>query len=173
MNITKIIEWMRCKKDCKVLCLSRLRRRGPSQVVIVNAAVRTFKTLSMFTLAPIIVAGTPVITATFWTCWIASSPWVFHHAKTFSRLVVRVVRWEGEMSKVLTQRSMEVFAKDGGLLASSHEFSVPGIDKSDAGSKPGGGVWPAPRAKALWRGVETGADEAGLFAEGSLADPSC
>ena len=77
------------------------------------------------------------------------------------------------MSKVLTQRSMEVFAKDGGLLASSHEFSVPGIDKSDAGSKPGGGVWPAPRAKALWRGVETGADEAGLFAEGSLADPSC
>ena len=117
-----------------------MRCRGPSQDVIVNVAVRTFKTLSIFTLAPIIVAGTPVITATFWTCWIASSPWVFHHAKTFSKLVVRVVRWEGEMSKVLIQRSMEVFARDGGLLASSQEFSVPGIDKSDAGSKPGGGV---------------------------------
>ena len=173
MNITKIIEWMSCKKDCKVLCLKRRRRRGPSQVVIVNAAVSTFKMLSMLTLAPIIVAGTPVMTATFWTCWIASSPWLFHHAKTFSRLVVRVDLWDGEMSNVFTQRSTVFLAKDGGLLLSSQEFSLPGIASRDAGSKPGGGVWPEPRIKAFWRGVEAGVDEAGALDEGSPVDPNC
>ena len=149
MNITKIIEWMSCKKDCKVLCLRRRRRRGPSQVVIVNAAVSTFKMLSMLTLAPIMVAGTPVMTATFWTCWMASSPWPFHQAKTFSKFVVSVDLWDGEISRDLIHPSILVLASDGGLLLMSQEFSLPGIASSDAGSKPGGGVWPEPLINAF------------------------
>ena len=86
---------------------------------------------------------------------------------------MRVDLWDGDMSKLLTQRSTVFFAKDGGLLLSSQEFSLPGIARSDAGSKPGGGVWPAPRMKALWSGVEAGADEAGVLADGSLVDPNC
>ena len=148
MNITRITEWMSCRKDCKVLCLIRRRRRGPSQVVIVMAAVRTRKMLSMFTLEPIIVAGIPVITATFCSVWMASSPCSFHQAKTFSRLVVRVDRWEGEMSKFLTHFSTVFLAKEGGLLFFNQEFSLPGTDRSDEGSKPGGGGWPEPQIKA-------------------------
>ena len=138
MNITRIIEWMSCRKDCKVLCLIRRRRRGPSQVVIVMAAVRTRKMLSMFTLEPIIVAGIPVITATFCSVWMASSPCSFHQAKTFSRLALRVDRCAGEMSKFLNHLSTGFLAIEGGRFSISQEFSLPGTDRSDEGSKPGG-----------------------------------
>ena len=77
------------------------------------------------------------------------------------------------MSKLLTHRSPVFLAKDGGRLLSSQEFSLPGMDRSDAGSKPGGGVWPEPLMKALWSGVEAGAEEAGVLDDGSLVDPNC
>ena len=77
------------------------------------------------------------------------------------------------MSKFLTHFSTVFLAREGGLLLTNQEFSLPGIDKSDAGSKPGGGVWPEPLMKAHWSGVDAGVDEAGVLDDGSLVDPNC